>query len=267
MGFNRQTLSALLVGQASNSEMLPIAEFLRNNRSIRQIETVSSVARINSAACNPDLVVVFQSWSDEFSKTDVYDLMAQLPLARCVCCYGVWCESDGHNCDTWPLATRTPACTAVKRIRLELDVLRGKRTALPLTASRDEIFEFTACDESEHAEQPSSVAVVSPDSQYRSWLVDLLRAANVETKELNDAGIVLWDVDPWNQTADSKLRNYSAANPNVTVVAIAGFVHPSDQQAMQSAGARQVVSKLASCDELMATIRNAKSGRHDAVGV
>jgi hypothetical protein len=90
----------------------------------------------------PELVLVCQHWSDEFTTQDVHCLIARYPLARLVCCYGPWCASDGRTRDIWPLAVRVPTDAAPDRIRRELDVLAGRRRPLPLTASRDEIFLF-----------------------------------------------------------------------------------------------------------------------------
>ena len=96
------------------------------------------------AAWFPDLVIVCQLCSDEFTEADVRRLLGLFPLARFVCCYGPWCESDGRTRDIWPLAVRVPARFAADRVRRELEVIQGVRPPLPLTASRDEIFLFDA---------------------------------------------------------------------------------------------------------------------------
>jgi hypothetical protein len=90
----------------------------------------------------PELVVVCQHSSDEFTTPDVHRLIGLFPLARLVCCYGPWCASDGRTRDIWPLAVRVPVELAPDRLRRELEVLSASRQPLPLTASRDEIFLF-----------------------------------------------------------------------------------------------------------------------------
>jgi hypothetical protein len=90
----------------------------------------------------PDLVLICQHEPDEFTTRDVHALIGRHPLARLVCSYGPWCASDGRTRDIWPLAVRVPVELAPERIRRELDVLAGRRSPLPLTASRDEIFLF-----------------------------------------------------------------------------------------------------------------------------
>jgi len=101
-----------------------------------------AVAQFSSDGSQPDLVIVCQHWPDEYTTTNVRDLLTAFPLARLVCCYGPWCASDGRTRDVWPLSTRVPAESAARRIDLELEVLAGTRWPLPLTASRDEIFLF-----------------------------------------------------------------------------------------------------------------------------
>src|SRR5690606_18587853 len=90
----------------------------------------------------PDLVVVFQSWPLEFPRHCVLELLKAFGPARWVVCTGAWCESDGRNHDVWPQALRVPVRRAVPRLQAELEVLQGARPAQPLTASRDEVFEF-----------------------------------------------------------------------------------------------------------------------------
>src|SRR6266478_2313160 len=86
---------------------------------------------------HPDLIVVLQSWSDQFSESDVHDLIAHCPLARIVCCFGPWCDSDGRTRSIWPLAVRVPVAAASTRLERELALLQHHQSAsrpLPLTA-------------------------------------------------------------------------------------------------------------------------------------
>lgn len=101
-------------------------------------------ARAFAEAWFPDVVLICQHWSDEFTEQDVRRLLTAFPLARIACCYGPWCESDGRTRDVWPLSVRVPVRCAAGRIAREFEVLAGLRAPLPLTASRDEIFLFDA---------------------------------------------------------------------------------------------------------------------------
>src|ERR1700733_5425417 len=101
-----------------------------------------AVTKCSADAWQPDLLVVCQHWPDEYSAADVRKLLTAFALARLVACYGCWCASDGRTRDIWPLSTRVPADFASRRIDLELEVIAGTQSPLPLTASRDEIFLF-----------------------------------------------------------------------------------------------------------------------------
>jgi len=64
----------------------------------------------------PDLIVVLQSWPDQFSEADVHDIFALCPVARIVCCFGPWCDSDGRTRSVWPLAVRVSVAAAAGRL-------------------------------------------------------------------------------------------------------------------------------------------------------
>jgi len=197
------TLQVLFLGDSRPLEMrraFACVERAATGGMIEQVANVEqAVSLIAAADWYPDLVIVFQSWPDQFGAAEVQKLIGMLPLARWVCCFGAWCESDGRNKAIWPQSIRVPARSAEWRIRDELWVLADRRNALPLTASRDEIFGF---DHSEHVMDVSvdlPVCVISADAAFRLYLQDLLRAANCRienSQNASAAGIVVWDADP-----------------------------------------------------------------------
>lgn len=94
----------------------------------------------------PDLVIVCQSWPDEFSAEEVSAALGRWPLALWICCYGAWCDSDGRTRTIWPISLRVPVCDAASRLSHVWQVLTEQRgDPLPLTASRDEAFAFDHC--------------------------------------------------------------------------------------------------------------------------
>jgi hypothetical protein len=106
-------------------------------------QVLCDVAAVEGAlflgATLPDLVLVLQSWPDEFPAEHVARLVAAVPLARVVCVCGWWCESAGRTRQHWPPALRVPIWAARQRIEHELAILAGERTAFPPTATRDEV--------------------------------------------------------------------------------------------------------------------------------
>ncbi|HET6324955.1 MAG TPA: hypothetical protein VFG04_09665 [Planctomycetaceae bacterium] len=140
-------LSILVVGDLFSPAMQGVErrveEFARANSSVHIFPNVTeALAGTPADAWHPDLVIVCQHWPDEYTAGEVRQLLAAFPLARVICCYGLWCGSDGRTRDVWPLSVRVPAEFSARRIDLELEVLTDARWPLPLTASRDEIFLF-----------------------------------------------------------------------------------------------------------------------------
>jgi hypothetical protein len=135
---------ALTIGDAASPAMEPVAACLAGLSvlDVRRAPDIPAAVRLVEEAWHPDLAVVCQHWSDEYTPSDVRRLFSLFPLARLICAYGPWCASDGRSRDIWPLAVRVPVKAAAARIEAELEVLRGVREPLPLTASRDEIYAF-----------------------------------------------------------------------------------------------------------------------------
>lgn len=129
----------MVVGDSSDMSDI-VRAVMQGADEVRVAGTLSDATSIDGYI--PDMVVVCQHWSDEFSGRDVGRLITKWPLARLVCAYGPWCASDGRRRSTWPQAVRVPVESAPARIQREWDVIRGTRAGLPLTAGRDEAFAF-----------------------------------------------------------------------------------------------------------------------------
>ncbi|TXT27825.1 MAG: hypothetical protein FD138_2693 [Planctomycetota bacterium] len=138
--------SILLVGDCQRSEMSPVCDWINalgSQVDVRQLTALPD----DEAIGVPDLVIACQSWPDEFSASEVSAALGRWPLAFWVCCYGAWCDSDGRNRSIWPISVRVPVVEAELRLNHVWQVLTEQRNEpLPLTASRDEAFEFDHCD-------------------------------------------------------------------------------------------------------------------------
>ncbi len=279
-------MKVLVLGNSQTSEMRPIVACIRRHAAAGAVECVQridhAVGLANHRHWFPDLGVVCQHFPDEFSRANVERLLSLLPVTRWVCCFGAWCESDGRNRDMWPLAVRISARCAGSRIRRELDVLAGEQAALPLTAARDEIFEFD-CPGGEKGDRsnlcvapcgpsrqigpvpffnpPRSIAVMTADSELRRWVGDLLRAAGHRILTATDDDVtpdaVVWDVDPWSDLVAGQLREFSAQNPKGTIVALAAFAHPEDVESLKACGVDTVLTKLTTHNDLLESLRSA----------
>ncbi len=112
----------------------------------------------------PDLIVLVQTWPDEFHFTEFLSLPGMGPFSRVICCFGPWCISDGRSRQDFPLAIRVPLGDFRPALLREWEQLstgtaswqmlpasvptlaasttKSHDSILPWTAGRDEIFEY-----------------------------------------------------------------------------------------------------------------------------
>ncbi|HLQ45335.1 MAG TPA: hypothetical protein VK137_11440 [Planctomycetaceae bacterium] len=209
---------------------------------------------------SPDMVIVCQSWPDEFSASDVSTSLGRWPLALWVCCFGSWCESDGRTRAIWPIGVRVPARAAVSRLTQLWEIVAHRRNApLPITASRDEAFEFdsslrNAATQTQNTLRGRTVLIRSPDSALRQWLSDLAAALGASASigvndELPTGAIVFWDVDPDWQNASQEIARLLQRRSDVRVVALAGLAHPEFVTSLRAMGV-DVVTKVSATAQL-----------------
>jgi hypothetical protein len=248
---NESPLNVLVLG---NRDLLPQGARSLATRTAADFATLRQF--IGDEGWFPDLVVVVQDWPDQFSQIDVDDLLRLCPLARIVCCFGPWCDSDGRTRSIWPLAVRVPIVAAEGRLAKELSLLAHHETAcrpLPLTASRAEIFEFDFKPLAARGPTPSRGAVISPDGRFRQMLKSVLSAWGLQSCEADDVdppGVIVFDADPWDVDRQTALRMTRSAHPRAKLVACAGFPRPDLDAALRRSGADAVWFKLAPLDEL-----------------
>ncbi|MDA1014182.1 MAG: hypothetical protein O3A00_06975, partial [Planctomycetota bacterium] len=199
-------INALILGLATSAECDPIGRLVDALAS--SVQRRSRIDDLQTAIDDdwfPDLVIVLQHWSDEYAAQDIATALARFPLARWVCCYGTWCESDGRNRpDAWPTAIRVPMRRACARLQQEARVLTGQASPIPLTAARDEVFAF----DFDHAPTASlaerRVLVSSPDRALHTMLSDVARTYGAKLLLPGDGipDIILCDADPWTHRQD-----------------------------------------------------------------
>lgn len=219
----------------------------------------------------PDLIVVAQSWPDEYSAAEVHRLLSMFPLARLVCCYGNWCDSDGRNRSIWPPGSRIMAENAPARVERELEFLTGSThtatvadaggisrrstpvpgpglSVLPLTASRTEIFAHDYGLPMAPTASRAAACVVSPDRTWRDMLVRALAIAGHHVTKIEDlrAGDqIYWDADPWSDERQVDLRSLRREVPHGCVTACVGFTRWDLARELKAAGATGMAFKLA----------------------
>jgi hypothetical protein len=203
----------------------------------------------------PDLVVVMQDWPDQWSEAEIGGLLRAFPLARLVCSYGPWCDSDGRNRDLWPPGARVPRELTAARLARELQSLEtGSSAVLPLTAGRDEVFEYDCgvCDPIAGVR----IAIHSPDRAYREMLESAVQkwGSSIVAGDANPA-VILWDADPWDAQRQEQLASLVAEHPQSQILALVGFLRDDAVTEILATGARAVVPKLAPLSQLASHVR------------
>jgi len=259
----------LLIGDDCDPELAPIAAWVAKFAG----ENLSTAPDIGAACAliltelrTPDLIIVLQSWSDQFSPTEVLELLSRLPLARIVCVCGAACDSDGRTRASWPLAVRARTPDAISRIEREFELLRSASSvdgpwppdqtldgvrpqAVPWTASRAEIFESDFGNGAPPLPAGVRLVVESPD---RAWKAMLERAlGTVPQAESAPAAskprtIVLVDVDPWTPGLQTSTGVLKAGRSGARVIACTGTLATDHLEGLKSAGADAVWFKLSS---------------------
>lgn len=249
----------LVLGDWARTEMSPVREWVQNigvsARVFHQPSLTMPEKNIDElGTASPDMVVVCQSWPDEFSAAEVAVQLGRWPLALWVCCFGCWCESDGRTRTIWPIGIRVPARVAVARLKRLWAIVTGRlQGPLPITASRDEAYEFDATFLSGRFSEACDVRgrafiVRSPDPVMRQWLCNLVATLDVMSSTGNRTAliantIVLWDVDPdWSQATD-EIKVFVMQNVGTKIIALAGLPHPDFVESLLAVGVEAVVTK------------------------
>lgn len=251
--------NVLLLGDCSTADLAPVAEIVRSlvsSENLREVTTIEGLNQFAEDEWHPDHVVLCQNDPDEFSPTEVSQLLSQFPLARWHCCYGPWCDSDGRTRDLWPLALRIPADIAPSHLRRELSP-SSSGTVLPWTASRSEIFEEFAAGSLPQGLRSLRVSVSSPDRAWHDlWLCALRRAGCqiLSADEISRAQVLLWDADPWDDEGAGRISALHRKFPQIKVLAALGYYRADVAAQLQSCGAVSVISKLTSLSNALQTL-------------
>ena len=247
----RSLPNTLLLGDSKLEEFGPVVSWLRDRDQGGALRTAADLADSRNVLARgewvPDLVVVLQSWPDQYSTTDFHELLTVLPLARIVGCFGPWCDSDGRTRSIWPLAVRVPAAAAIARLEHEWKLFEADRDSappLPLTASRTEIFEFDCRSDRPFAAVPGKIAVISPDRTWREMMQRLVGWPESTAAGDGPPALVLFDADRWGEERAEELAAIRAAAPAARLVALVGFPRPDLETELRRGGADAVRFKL-----------------------
>lgn len=166
----------------------------------------------------PELIVLFQGFSDQYSPSEIDQLFEKHPLSRVLVAYGPYCESDGRTRHLWPQTVRVPLWRLPQRIKREIEVLTGNSPALPLTATREETVHFEyepITHDSQAVAHSSEVIIFSPDAIWAEMVSSAMASINQPQCSViqslgeigcrlrgdsNFCGQIIFDIDPFNST-------------------------------------------------------------------
>ncbi len=278
--------SVLLLGDFAHPEFQEVVALLRGgvlHQRLREALTFRAARELYPPGRQPpELVVICQTWSDQFPAEEIQGLIAWLPFARIICCYGPWCESDGRTRDLWPLAVRISAAEAVTVVAAALCELPGAGglTAasgrwglapsaggsgrLPLTASRAEIYAARYSRPFAGTLQSVAVVVNSPDRAWREMMEKFVSSRQGEVLSAEPDNVqtlsrqphwLIWDADPAGPARRLELDQWRKACPRLRVLACVGFTRQDLAQSLRQQGIDGVWSKLAPLAELVELLR------------
>lgn len=222
----------VLILAAAERDRIAIEQQLK-----QQIELRNSEIRHHSqldAALNwtvqerwiPELVLLASGHSYAWSEQEFVDLWNALPLARWIVVNDGWSRSAFRHLSWLPTICCIPPERFAMRLRQELSVLSGRKTAPPLTASLDETF-------LRDAELPAGISltglragVFTSDRDVRAWLRDLLAQLGACVVPLEQKpSAVMWDLDPWNDDRKTQLEIYRRRDPDCLILGLRNTVH------------------------------------------
>jgi hypothetical protein len=241
------------MGTKSQVRILVIGplSFLQNHSEFSEILTQHQTVNITRLAelekLNPavelsfQFILVLQSWSDQWMRGDVLQLIQQFPMSYIRCVFGPWCDGDTRNRDIWPLNCRLPWHESKSQLPLLIQQIQTGQADLPLTASREEIaqnYYFSHLDKSEidQATNKLAVKIVSQDLAYDAMLTDQLKIWNFKVidSELNHdfatPDVVLFDLDPWTANMQGMYQTYRTQYPASRFILLTGYLSEMDSR-------------------------------------
>lgn len=171
----------LSLGQAEHREFSGLWRALRRRAGGKAWRTVLSCTEFLSQQRRQpssfEFAVIWQHWSEEWSVTEIAELLAVLPLCRVVCITGPWSEADQRTRRVWPPGLVVPWWRAPLRLERELTSLQeGLADAPPWTASREEFWLWEQSGPMHIDFSADRVRVQIHDRQYAAMLAETITA-------------------------------------------------------------------------------------------
>jgi hypothetical protein len=258
----------LFVGDSERTEFAAVFQWLReHSRMSSSPDFAVAAAQLETHACDPELIVVAQSWPGQFSPKQIERLRWLAPLGRISELLGSWCEGETRT-------GRPPGGTLrnywhqwLPRMAPEFErSARGERPvwSLATTATDDErllaIADAAPAAPAPHAPAPQRglIAILLRNAAMARALCDACPTRGYASIWLPDgratymAGVraAIWDAPPAIESWAGLLANLDRDLKGTPVIALASFPRIEDIDRLRAAGAAAVVSKPFWLDDL-----------------
>lgn len=218
------------------------------------IDIPAAQALIQSGACDPDRIVVWQSIPHEYPAGDVQELIGALPLAHWMVIFGPWCESIGRTEGLWPAGWCVPLRTALTRLnsrRLLSATGDHDQAPVPATVSRDEAFALLVeWSRMNQLDRGRRVWIQGDEVVWSGCVMDIVRAAGFQGPDDTSPDLVLL----LSTQADESLLNRVQASrrrfPQARLLVVSDLARTCDEPALRAAGADAILSPLYFAEEL-----------------
>ena len=186
---NLRIAQIAIVGRDPDGSHRELMRRLRQDDAIRVVaeyETLTLALAAGLGESVPaDLVIVLQSYSDEFSPEEINALTGRMLFSRILCWHGPWCTADGRSHELWPVTFRVPVASAAALLELELTgLLAGDPPMFPMSAG-EEVFAHRSTF-LPLVEPPvrSTACVISNDFVLRDTVAEILGALQCQATVL-----------------------------------------------------------------------------------
>jgi len=256
-------VAVLFVGEADWPEFRGAHEWLRGRSRLTTVANLTAAAEELGRGCDPELIVLAQSWPGQLSPGGVERLRRLAPLARVSELLGAWCEGQARSGSPLPGTIRQSWHQWLARMTPDFQrAARGEQPTwcLPATAGDDERLLAAAQPQPQPAR--GLIAIHSRHAETAHALCDACPTRGFSGIWLRPrggpylAGIrgAIWD-SPRGWTAAECAGELAALRQGVglgeaPIVALVDFPRVEDCRHLTAAGAAAVVSRPFWLDDL-----------------
>jgi len=250
----------LLLGEINRPEFQGARSTLQSlGRLSSFAEAESAVEALATGEIIPDIIVIAQTYPGQFSSQAIDRLRRLAPLGRVLGLLGSWCEGEARSGHPWPALVRVYWHEWNVRAQRELGCLiQGRCTSwgLPITATEEERLMRSTLETVPQGR--GLVAIHARLFVMADWLSASCRMCGYSTvwlraphyARIEGATTAIFDGSDLDVEEQEQLRHLVNTLHPTPVIALLDFPRIEDQRRAFDAGARAVLSKPLSLDDL-----------------